>query len=47
MQVLTAAGHVLGAFLARRRSELKLSPLTARELEVLTPAGQPRRAVQP
>jgi DNA-binding CsgD family transcriptional regulator len=40
MQVLTAAGHVLGASFARRRSELKLSPLTARELEVLTLAAQ-------
>jgi DNA-binding CsgD family transcriptional regulator len=40
MQVLTAAGYVLGAFFARRRFELKLSPITTRELEVLTLAAQ-------
>src|ERR1700730_4393772 len=39
MQVLTAAGYVLGAFFARRRSELKPSPLPPRELEVLTLAA--------
>ncbi len=34
--VLSAAGHLLGMFFSRRRGELKLSPLTPRELEVLT-----------
>ena len=33
---LGALGHELGCFFARRRGELGLSPLTARELEVLT-----------
>jgi ATP/maltotriose-dependent transcriptional regulator MalT len=40
MQVLTVASHVLGAVLAHWRSELQLSPLTAREREVLTLAAQ-------
>ena len=35
-QVLNALGHELGCFFARRRGELELSPLSARELEVLT-----------
>jgi DNA-binding CsgD family transcriptional regulator len=39
MQVLGIAGHVLGTLFASRRGELKLSPLTARELEVLTLAA--------
>jgi DNA-binding CsgD family transcriptional regulator len=34
--VLSAAGQLLGMFFSRRRGELKLSPLTPRELEVLT-----------
>ena len=33
--VLTALGHELGSFFARRRGELKPSPLTKREHEVL------------
>lgn len=40
MQVLGIAGHVLGTLFASRRGELSLSPLTARELEVLTLAAQ-------
>ena len=36
MNVLSAAGLVLGAALARRRGELMLPPLTPRELDVLT-----------
>jgi DNA-binding NarL/FixJ family response regulator len=40
MQVLETAGHLLGTLFARRRGELKLSPLTARELEILTFAAQ-------
>jgi DNA-binding CsgD family transcriptional regulator len=36
MHVLSAAGLVLGAALARRRGELMLPPLTPRELDVLT-----------
>jgi DNA-binding CsgD family transcriptional regulator len=39
MQVLGALTHELGAFFARRRGELDLSPLTAREVEVLTLAA--------
>jgi DNA-binding CsgD family transcriptional regulator len=39
MEVLGIAGHVLGTLFASRRGELKLSPLTARELEVLTLAA--------
>jgi DNA-binding CsgD family transcriptional regulator len=35
MRVLSAVGHLLGMFFARRRGELSLSPLTPRELEVL------------
>lgn len=35
MHVLTVAGYVLGTAIARRRGELHLAPLTARELEVL------------
>ncbi|MGO9490270.1 MAG: LuxR C-terminal-related transcriptional regulator [Solirubrobacteraceae bacterium] len=34
--VLSAAGRQLGIFFSRRRGELNLSPLTPRELEVLT-----------
>jgi DNA-binding CsgD family transcriptional regulator len=37
--VLSAVGDDLGAFLARRRGELELSPLTQREVEVLTLAA--------
>jgi DNA-binding CsgD family transcriptional regulator len=40
MHVLSTAGHLLGTLFSRRRGELKLSPLTARELEVLTLAAQ-------
>jgi DNA-binding CsgD family transcriptional regulator len=40
MQVLGIAGHVLGTLFASRRGELRLSPLTARELEVLALAAQ-------
>ncbi len=39
MHVLCTAGHLLGTLFARRRGELSLSPLTARELEVLILAG--------
>jgi DNA-binding CsgD family transcriptional regulator len=35
MHVLDALAHQVGAFFARRRGELQLSPLTAREVEVL------------
>jgi DNA-binding CsgD family transcriptional regulator len=35
MHVLIAVGHVLGAFFARRRGQLMLSSITARETEVL------------
>jgi DNA-binding CsgD family transcriptional regulator len=37
--VLATAGHLLGTVFARRRGELNLSPLTARELEVLALAA--------
>jgi DNA-binding NarL/FixJ family response regulator len=37
--VLGTAGQLLGTVFARRRGELKLSPLTARELEVLALAA--------
>jgi DNA-binding CsgD family transcriptional regulator len=37
--VLGTAGHLLGTVFARRRGELNLSPLTARELEVLALAA--------
>jgi len=40
IEVLGTAGHLLGIVFARRRGELKLSPLTARELEVLTLAAE-------
>jgi DNA-binding CsgD family transcriptional regulator len=40
MRLLAAVGQVLGPFLARRRGQLELSPLTRRELEVLTFAAQ-------
>jgi DNA-binding CsgD family transcriptional regulator len=40
MHVLTAVGQLLGAFFARRRGQLRPSPLTVRELEVLTLAAQ-------
>jgi DNA-binding CsgD family transcriptional regulator len=39
MHVLGTVSHELGAFFARRRGELDLSPLTAREVEVLTLAA--------
>jgi ATP/maltotriose-dependent transcriptional regulator MalT len=39
MHVLGAVAHELGGFLARRRGELELSPLTAREVEVLSLAA--------
>ena len=40
MRVVARAGRDLGAFCARRRALLGLSPLSPRELEVLTLAGQ-------
>jgi DNA-binding CsgD family transcriptional regulator len=40
MQVLTFAGAGLGAFLARRRGEMRLSPLSPREVQVLVLASQ-------
>ena len=40
MHVLSIAGQVLGTLFAGRRGELRLSPLTARELDVLTLAAQ-------
>jgi DNA-binding CsgD family transcriptional regulator len=39
IEVLGTAGHLLGTLFARRRGELRLSPLTARELEILTLAA--------
>jgi DNA-binding CsgD family transcriptional regulator len=39
MRVLAHAGGILGAFFARRRGELRLSPLSPREVEVLTLLG--------
>jgi DNA-binding CsgD family transcriptional regulator len=39
MEVLVGAGEALGRFLARRRGELGLSPLSAREVEILVLAG--------
>ena len=39
-QVLNAVGYELGSFFARRRGELSVSPLTARELEVLAQLAQ-------
>ncbi|HEV7585241.1 MAG TPA: LuxR C-terminal-related transcriptional regulator [Solirubrobacteraceae bacterium] len=39
MEVLVAVARELGVFFARRRGDLDLSPLTARELEVLTLAA--------
>jgi DNA-binding CsgD family transcriptional regulator len=39
MQVLGTVAHNLGAFFARRRGELGMSSLTAREVEVLTLAA--------
>jgi len=39
MQVLAHAGLGFGAFFARRRGEMGLSPLSMREVEVLTLAG--------
>ena len=39
MGVLAAVGHELGALFARRRGELGASPLTERELAVLTLAA--------
>jgi DNA-binding CsgD family transcriptional regulator len=38
-QALDIAGQLLGTLFSRRRGELKLSPLTARELEVLALAA--------
>jgi DNA-binding CsgD family transcriptional regulator len=40
MHVLGTAGHLLGTLFAHRRGELKQSPLTARELEILALAAQ-------
>jgi two-component system nitrate/nitrite response regulator NarL len=40
IEVLAHAGRCLGAFLARRRGELGLCPLSPRELQVLGMAGQ-------
>jgi DNA-binding CsgD family transcriptional regulator len=40
IEVLSHAGRALGAFFARRRGELGLSPLSTREVEILTLAGQ-------
>jgi DNA-binding CsgD family transcriptional regulator len=40
MEVLTFAGAGLGAFLARRRGEMRLSPLSSREVQVLVLAAQ-------
>jgi DNA-binding CsgD family transcriptional regulator len=40
MQVLAYAGLGFGAFFARRRGEMGLSPLSMREVEVLTLAGR-------
>jgi DNA-binding CsgD family transcriptional regulator len=40
LEVLTFAGAGLGAFLARRRGEMRLSPLSSREVQVLVLAGQ-------
>lgn len=42
MHVLSAVGRLLGAFFARRRGEFDLSPLTGRELDVLTLAAEGR-----
>jgi DNA-binding CsgD family transcriptional regulator len=39
VSVLSTVGHELGRFFNRRRAELDLSPLTAREVEVLTLAA--------
>jgi DNA-binding CsgD family transcriptional regulator len=39
MRVLGTVAHELGGFFARRRGELDLSPLTAREVEVLSLAA--------
>jgi ATP/maltotriose-dependent transcriptional regulator MalT len=40
MAVLEAVSHQLGAFLDRHRGVLGLSPLTAREVQVLVLAGR-------
>jgi DNA-binding CsgD family transcriptional regulator len=40
MHVLRVAGQMLGTLFARRRGEPRLSPLTSRELEVLTLAAE-------
>jgi DNA-binding CsgD family transcriptional regulator len=40
IEILSGAGRALGAFFARRRGELGLSPLSAREVEILTLAGR-------
>jgi DNA-binding CsgD family transcriptional regulator len=40
MSVLGAVAHELGRFFDRRRGELSLSPLTAREVQVLTLAAR-------
>jgi len=47
MRALGTAGQLLGTLFSRRRGELKRSPLTARELEVLGLAarGFGRRAI--
>jgi DNA-binding CsgD family transcriptional regulator len=39
MDVMATVAHELGTFFARRRGELELSPLTAREVQVLTLAA--------
>jgi hypothetical protein len=41
MRVLGTVAHELGGFFARRRGELDLSPLTAREVEVCCPSPRP------
>ncbi len=40
VEILIHAGRIMWAFLARRRGELGLSPLSAREVEVLALAGR-------
>lgn len=40
VHILSTAGHLLGTLFARRRGELKLSPLTGREHEILVLAAE-------